>query len=177
MHYKHKSTLGPVACNDGVERQVDEVYLLYIDRSTFQRMYFKIEMDEQGYGIITPIDQSGKIFETIRLQDVDSYEVLLHHSSIATNEQNRLAELNFSLYDVNKKFDTVYNYVREGTLPPIDFKLVFDKTDLDRELQCGRISKIKYNQAIKKGIPVGDFQCSYCNYKNKCLQDCGITLT
>ena len=89
MHYKKKANLGPVLCNDGVERTVSEVYLLYVDRSTGSTMYFKVDMDDDTYPIITPIDESGKIFETIRLQDVDSFEVLAQHSTVAPKDQSK----------------------------------------------------------------------------------------
>ena len=171
MHYKRRSLQGPVLCSDGEERTVDEVYLLYVDRSTGSTMYFKVDMDAEGYAIITPIDESGKVYDTIILQDVDSFETLLHHSSVATKEQARLAELRFSLDDVITKFDNVYDYVREKSLPPKTFSLIYNDAEVDREFQCGRISKIKYNKHYKKHEPIGDMMCSFCNYKDKCLKD------
>jgi hypothetical protein len=176
MNYKKTSMEGPVVCNDGVERQIEEIYLLYIDRGTYTRMYFKVDLDEQDYAIITPIDQNGSTHETIRLQDVDSFETLLHHSTIATNEQSRLAELRFSLSDLGAKYDDVYNYVRDQTLPPRDYSMVYTDADVDREYQCGRLSKIKYNKHYKKHEAVGDMPCTFCNYRDKCQSDEGVNL-
>ena len=177
MNYKYRAMQGPVLCNDGVEHQIDEIYLLYIDRGTFTRMYFKIDIDDQGYGIITPITQSGLKLETIHLQNVDSFDILQSNSMTATTEQSRLAELRFSIYDLAKKYDSIYNYVREKTLPPKDYKLIYDNNDIDREYHCGKLSKLKYNKYYKNQEQVGDMMCSFCNYRDKCLNDDGIMLT
>ena len=160
---------------DGVARTVDEVYLLYVDRGTGSTFYFKVEIDAEGYAIITPISEAGEVYETVVLQGVDSFEVLAAHSTIATKEQSRLAELRFSLDDVMDRFDRTYDYVREKSLPPKTYKLVYEDADVDREFHCGRLSKIKYNKHYKKHEPVGDMLCSFCNYKEKCLADDGVT--
>lgn len=177
MCYRYRTMQGPVMCSDGVERQIDEVYLLYADRGTGQRMYFKVDLDTEGYGIITPIDQVGTEYETIKLQNVDSFDVLLKHSTVATTEQSRLAELRFSIYDLGKKFDSIYNYVREQSLPPKDYQMIYDSATVDKEYHCGRISKLKYNKFYKNHEPIGDMMCSFCNYKDKCMKDDGIILS
>ncbi len=176
MHYKRKSTLGPVLCNDGVERTVDTVYLLYVDRGTYCKMYFEVDLDEDGYGIITPIDENGQKHETIHLQNVDSYKTLLEHSTTATKEQSRLAELRFSLDDVINKFDLVYSYVRndpQPILPPKTYSLVYTDEQVEREYHVNRISKLKYNKHFKKHEPVGDMLCSFCNFRDKCMAEDG----
>jgi len=176
MHYKRRSQRGPVVCSDGVARTVDVVYLLYVDRGTGCTFYFEVDIDAEGFPIITPISEAGEKFETVRLQDVDSFEVLANHSTMATKEQSRLAELRFSLDHVMARFDSVYDYVREKSLPPKTYKLVYDDADVDREYHCGRISKIKYNKHYKKKEPIGDMLCSFCNYQKLCLKDDGVTL-
>jgi len=176
MHYKKRSLQGPVLCSDGKERNIEEVYLLYIDRSTGSLMYFKVDLDDEEYAIITPVDEAGNEFETIHLQQVDSFDELLHHSTTATKDQSRLAELRFSLRDIIAKFDSVYNYVREQHLPDPSYKLIYNNSDVDLQYHCGRISKIKYNKHYKKHEPIGDMECAYCNFKDKCMADSGITL-
>lgn len=171
MNYKYRTLQGPVVCNDGVERKIDEVYLLYIDRGTFQRMYFKVDLDSEGYGIITPIDQFGVEYETVHLQNVSSFDTLLLHSTSATSEEARLAELRFSIYDLGKKYDSIYNYVREKTLPPKDYSMIYSSNEVEREYHLGRLSKIKYNKFCKSQEPTGDTLCSFCNYRDKCMQD------
>jgi len=176
MNYKYRTLQGPVMCNDGVERTVNEVYLLYIDRGTFMRMYFRVDLDAEGYAIITPIDQFGKEYETIHLQNVDSFDTLIKHSTTATSEEGRLAELRFSIYDLAKKYDSIYNYVREKTLPPKDYSLIYDSNEIEREYHLGRLSKLKYNKYCKSQEPTGDMLCSFCNYREKCLSDSGVNL-
>ena len=175
MNYKFCTKQGPVLCTDGVERQIDEIYLLYIDRGTGQRMYFKIDLDDEGYAIVTPINQMGVEFETIHFKDVDSFHVLMSHSTVATTEQARLAELRFTIHDLGRKYDSIYNYVHEKTLPPKDYQMIYDNASIDREYHCGRLSKMKYNKHYKNVEPVGDAMCSFCNYRDKCMADDGIT--
>jgi hypothetical protein len=176
MNYKYRTMQGPVLCNDGIERQIDDVYLLYIDRGSFTRMYFKVDLDAQGYAVVTPIDQFGNEFETIKFQNVDSFETLLTHSTTATTEQSRLAELRFSIYDLGKKYDSVYNYVREKTLPPKDYSIIYNADEIEREYHLGRLSKIKYNKFCKSQESTGDMLCTFCNYRDKCMQDDHINI-
>jgi len=178
MHYKRKSMLGPVLCNDKEERTVEEVYLLYVDRATGCTMYFKVDIDPEGYAIITPIDEAGKVFETVHLQNVDGFDVLATHPTAADKQQARLAELKFSLDDVMARFDEVYDYARSEppVLPPKTYSLIYTDEEVEKQYHCGLISKLKYNKHFKKHEPIGDMLCSFCNYKETCLKDDGVVM-
>ncbi len=165
--------------------QVDEIYLAYINRGDYETMFFKIDLDEDGYPIITPIDMSGREFTTIETQKHPGFDELEKNSTIATSEQARVAELRICIHDIFKKFDNSYDYIREQALPPKDFELIWDDKQAYKEFHCGRLSTAKYNKHIgknyKTGKPViqsssGDRKCSYCNYRVKCLEDEGIRL-
>ena len=71
MGYKYQAMQGEI---EGIK--VDEIYLMYIDRGSGCTMYFKIDLDEEGWPIITPISMDGKVYPTVKLKDVDSYDTL-----------------------------------------------------------------------------------------------------
>jgi hypothetical protein len=161
--------------NDINGHNVDEIYLMYINRGSGCTMFFKIDIDEEGWPIITPISMDGRIHPTIHLKDVPSYDTLMSHSTASKSIDSALAELRINIYDVFSKFDTAYTYIRDRSLPPKDYEMIYDAKELENQLHCGRISKIKYNKA-KKGEPTGDMKCSFCNYRTKCMADSGIRL-
>jgi hypothetical protein len=159
----------------GKKLDVEEVYLMYINRSDGSVMYYRVDLDDEGYAIITSIDQKGKEGETIKLQDVPSFVDLLASSDKSEKDESRLAELRVRVQDIFSKFDLAYDYARQEMLPEPDYKHVYSLEDIEQEFKLGRVSKIKYN-AAKKGESLGDSQCQYCPYLTKCLSDSGLKL-
>lgn len=160
---------------NGKRLNVDEVYLMYINRSDGSVFYYKVDLDDDGYAVITKYNQGGKEGETIRLQDVRSFEELLAEPGFCDKDEARAAELRVRVQDIFAKFDLAYDYARQEMLPEPDYTHVYDMEQLDQELKLGRISKVKYNKA-KKGESLGDHQCNYCPFKTKCLADSGLRL-
>lgn len=171
MNYKYHAMNSEI---NGVN--VEEIYLMYVDRGSETTMYFKVDLDSEGWPIITPITMEGYVLDTIKLKDVPSYDDLLRHSTVATSTQSTLAELRINVNDIFDKFDSTYSYVREEILPPCDYSMIYSSEELEKQLHCGRLSKIKYNKH-KKGDTCGDMRCSFCNYRTKCLADSGIRLS
>ncbi len=172
MLYKYKTT------HDKIQgHTIDNLYLMYINREDGCSIYFKIDIDQDGYPIIEPIDSTNKSHGAIRMADYPSFDSLNTRSITATSDECRYAELRININDIFKKFDETFSYAREGMLPPKDYILVYNKEQLDREYKCGKISKIKYNKHCKGTELIGDFKCQYCNYQRHCLEDSGITLT
>ena len=160
----------------GKKAGIDEVYLAYVDRGHGTLMYFKIELDSDLYPIITAIKEDGNIEHTIKMSEFPAFADFMDGSEIATTELGRIAELRFKATDIFTKFDNTYNYVHQKALPPKDYSVIYTEEDLLREFTCGRISKLKYNQATKGKATYGDFKCNYCPYKTKCLNDSGMFL-
>ena len=168
MLYKHK------AMNEDIDgHNVEEIYLMYINREDGCEMYFKVDINAAGYPIITPIDMAGNELLTINLEECSSYDALTQQAVRATSEASRIADIRININDVFNRFDSAFSHARAGMLPGKDYSLLYTKEELERQYHCGRISKIKYNKHCK-GEEVGDFKCAYCNYKNKCLEDEGI---
>lgn len=161
---------------EGKKIGVDEVYLKYINRSDNSICYYRVNLDKEGYAIITAFDQAGRERETISLQNVTSFDELIYRNGNSSSQDSRLAELRVSVYDIFSKFDLVYDYAKSKMLPGRDYTHVYDPNRVDLEYRIGRISKQKYNKALK-GEPLGDDQCKYCDFSTKCLNDSGIKTT
>lgn len=157
---------------EGITKDVSNVYLMYINRGTGATFYYKVNIGEDGYPVLTVIDQAGKDLGTIKLSEVEGFDKLktnLENESYAA----KLAELKINIKDIFDGYKKVYNHINNNTLPKCDYTLKYDLNKANSEFQLGRISKIALNK-VKKGELVGDSKCQYCNYKTKCLSDSGI---
>jgi len=155
--------------------EVKEMILLYVNRGSGTTMFFIVDIDKEGYPVVTPISMEGRKHAVVRLADHPGYDALLAHSAVATSDQSRHAELKININSIFNKFDTTYSYIRERELPPKDYKLAYTIEEAEKQYHCGRLSKIKLNK-IAKGEPIGDARCAYCNYRVKCASDDGVKL-
>jgi hypothetical protein len=158
----------------GKALNIDEVYLMYVNRSTGETFYYKIDL-EDGFPIITAFNQTGKELGSVNLKDVKSFADLEQTASIATSDDARLAELRINIQDIFNKMDDIYNYTTTKTLPPCDYTMVYTEAQAKREHALGRLSKMKLNK-IAKGEVFGDNKCNYCSFRTKCMSDSGIRL-
>lgn len=171
MLYKYYTTQTDI----GKELKIDNVYLMYVNRSTSSTFFYKIDLDTEGWPIITAYDMVGKELYTINIKDVKSFQDLESNSGISTTDEARLAELKINIKDIFEKFDQIYDYINTKTLPPCDYSIVYSLEKAKQEYQIGRLSKIKYNK-IFKGEVYGDNKCAYCAFRTKCMSDSGVTL-
>lgn len=160
---------------EGIEHGIEEVYLMYINRSDNCVFYYKVDIGMHGYPILTAIDEAGRQVYVMDLSEQESFEDLLSTTTPSPSEKARIAECRINIYDIFSKFDLTYTYARQEMLPDADYKFVYTMDEVEREFRCGRMSKVKYNKA-KKGEPYGDAQCAWCSFKTKCMADSGITL-
>lgn len=172
MMYKHwaKNT------EAGTKSGIDEIYLMYINRSDNSSFFYKVDLDDKGYPIITAIDQFGREVYTLNMQDQKSYQELLDAPGTADPEQARLAELRISTKDIFSKFDKIYSDVKNKTLPSASYKRAYTQVDIDRDLKCGRLTKKKLSALKNKGETKVDYKCTICPYMKKCLSDSGINM-
>lgn len=162
---------------EGKAKGVDEVYLQYVNRSDNSTFFYKVDLTENNYAIITAIDSMGREIYTVNLENVPSYNDLYNQPGVSTPEQGRLAEIRISLNDVFDKFDNAYTHARQEIIPSCDYSLVYNQDELELQYKLGRISKLKYNK-MKKGTGVyGDFKCNYCAYQKQCMGESGLSLS
>jgi hypothetical protein len=159
---------------DGIAANIEDIYLMYVNRNDGSVMYFKVELDDNSYPVITAIDYAGRpIGSKIVVADYPGFEDYEAGDEVATPELGRIAELKISATDIFEKFDQVCTQKENRTLPAPDFKVVYTKDDIDRLYQCGRITKRKHT-ILSGGEATGDTRCGYCSYRTKCLADSGV---
>ena len=159
----------------GQALDIEETYLMYINRSDNSIFYYQVSLDDNNYPIIKAIDQAGKELYEFKLADASSFDQLLSQPGNFTGDEARLAELRINVADIFNKFDLVYDYTNNKILPSQDYSIVYNSAEVEREFKLGRISKIKYNKT-QKGEALGDSKCAYCMYRTKCMNDSGLTL-
>lgn len=160
----------------GKDIHVDEVYLMYINRSDNAVFFYNVDLNPQGYPIIAAVDDKGNEIYNLDLETVPSLDHLVSAPGVVKKDDARLAELRININDIFKKFDMVYDYSINAMLPQCDYSMIYNSDELEREHKLGRLSKVKYNKA-KKGEAMGDKKCEYCSYRTKCMADSGITLS
>lgn len=146
---------------------------MYINRGDCSIMYFKVDLDEEGWPILTAYDSTGNVLRTMEVKKFPSFADLEAAGVSATSEQGRMAGLRINIHGIFRKFDETFSYARERVLPPCDYKMVYDEDDVNLNHRVGLLSKQKVNQ-YKKGTPIGDMRCTFCDYRKKCLEDSGI---
>jgi len=162
--------------DEGKAKGIDEVYLQYVNRSDNSIFFYKVDLTNNNYPILTAIDALGKEIYTLNLEDVPSFTDLINSSS-GTTDQCRAAELRISINSIFNKFDDAYTHARRKTIPSRDYSLVYDENELELQYSLGRVSKLKYNK-MKKGTDVcGDFKCQYCAYQKQCIKEIGLSLS
>lgn len=157
-------------------QEIDDMYLMYVDRGSGSVVYFKIDLDDKGYPLITTITENGTVLGTLATQTFPDYQNMIDGSVIGTDDLGRIAELRIRPSDIFERFESVYDHVEQKKLPPKDFTWQYNEEELKREFVCGRIGKIKYNKALKGKETYGDFKCSYCSYRTKCMSDSGLNM-
>lgn len=81
---------------------------------------------------------------------------------------NGVTNRRFSVEQIYERYDEVKDFIDKKELPPRDFELSYSKEKIEREFAAGNISKTKYTKWSTKGIPIGDWNCSYCKYRGEC---------
>ncbi|MCK9428929.1 MAG: PD-(D/E)XK nuclease family protein [Candidatus Omnitrophica bacterium] len=170
MLYKYYTT----STEAGKALNVDNVYLMYVNRSMGSTFYYKVCIDDSGYAILTSYDLAGRELGTVNLKDVKSFEDLERTPGVSESDEARLAELKINIKDIFDKFDKIYDYARSNTLPKCDYNMIYTQAQAEYEHNIGRLSKMKLNK-VKKGEVVGDTKCQYCDFRTKCMQDNGIS--
>lgn len=81
---------------------------------------------------------------------------------------NGIVSRRFSIEQVYERYAKLKEAIDTKTLPPRDFELKFSAAKIEREWEAGNIAKTRYEAYKSKGIPIGDWNCSFCRYKNEC---------
>lgn len=78
---------------------------------------------------------------------------------------------NYSIEDIHSRYQQLIKNLRERRLPAKDYKATYSPEDVEWYYKNKEISSTRYEDYIKSGEKIGDWGCSYCNYKTKCKKD------
>ncbi|MGI0059600.1 MAG: hypothetical protein ACREBJ_07510, partial [Nitrosotalea sp.] len=115
--------------------------LIYVDRETFDRAEYKIELIEEG----------GDKFPKITYSDRSSY--IDYRISIA------------GIYD---RYKTLMWNIKRDILPASDYRPLMTKAYVDEQFKDGEISKGQYKKFIDGDNLTTDWRCRYCSHVNLC---------
>lgn len=129
-------------------KEYEAFKLFYIDRGNAKRIVYDVAISDP-----TPDPITGRM---VRLP-------------LYKREENITYELvaNFSMEDIYDRFALLGRYIKEDVVPPRDYDYAYTEDKAKRYFQLGLISKTKMEN-FYKGKTVGDFQCSYCDYRKLC---------
>ena len=76
-----------------------------------------------------------------------------------------------TLRGIRDRILSLEDYIEQGKLPPRDYELKYSEAKVDALIESGRKKKYwKGNWKNNKGI-VGDWNCTYCDFKDKCWSE------
>lgn len=79
----------------------------------------------------------------------------------------------YTVEDIHERYKALLEYLRKRELPPKDFSEEWDEDTVEFMFQRGDVSKTNYDKWVKnpKTNKLGDWHCSYCDYREQCRQD------
>ena len=133
---------------------LDEYRIYYIERGDGHRVEFRIGFDENPDGTHQVWWQQieGKYWNYYIVDKI--YQP-------------------YTIEDIYTRFETLLKKLKNKELPPKDFSNKWDDDTVEWMWDHGKLGKTKYTAWQKNPTknPVGDWQCSYCEYKGQCIQD------
>jgi hypothetical protein len=102
-----------------------------------------------------------------------TFKVELHHEGDITYPKvDGVVIRSFTMNDVLARYKELKHYIETKTIPPADYELQYSDEKIEDFFKKGKVSKTDY-EAFKKGKlkpheNIGDWNCSYCKFKNIC---------
>jgi len=96
------------------------------------------------------------------------YEITLNSDGTPSINGKKLAN-GLSIPRCLARFKQLQEYLKDGTIPPRDFQLKYTKERIEFLSNSRRLKKKQSEEYDKnKDVDLGDWQCSYCGYKDYC---------
>lgn len=78
----------------------------------------------------------------------------------------------FSVNDILQRYRVLREHLDNAQIPPNDFELMYSDAKIEDFRKKDKVAKTKYDKWKKGKLAahekIGDWQCSYCRYKNVC---------
>jgi len=150
---------------------IDEFYMIYIDRGDCSSRQFSIKLTDDNYPII-----NGRKMINIHT----SNGLLFNQNPDGKREVNRINKIydrikdnEFCVENIFERFKMIDAHVKEKKLPSKDFKYCYTDEEVEAKYAAKEISKARYTDWTK-GTMLKDFECAYCPFLKKCINDDGI---
>lgn len=150
-----KTSHGPYFKMNVLDDETGYPYLSHL----FQVMLYLDLFGNAREGIITYLDTGTKYRREHRVLLESDHPVV-----------NGMLDPRISLNSLYENFLVTLQSVKTGALPAPSYQPVFNPERADDMLQSKRISKTQYKKWVQ-GLPVGDWQCQECPFKELCLGD------
>ena len=131
--------------------QVEETRMLYIERGDGHRVEFKVGT----------VEDNGKNF---------CYWEQVPGPYWSHFEAGKKIQP-YTIEDVHDRYRQLQKYAVNKDVPPMDFEAVWSSDKIEWAHKNGLVSDSKYNKYLKKKENIGDWQCSWCQYKKQCEED------
>lgn len=102
-----------------------------------------------------------------------SFKIELHHEgNITYPKVDGQVIRSFTINDILARYKDLKHYIDTKTIPPGDYELQYSDAKIEDYFAKGKVSKTDY-ESWKKGKlkpyeNIGDWNCSYCKFKNIC---------
>jgi hypothetical protein len=135
---------------------------------------------EIPYFIICYIARCNGIHKSFRVELSDGYEGRIIVKDMNGNELKPKAEksldwgvqaqqMELTIDMMRERFIMQIENLKSDTPPPRDFDLRYTDEKAQRLFEMGELSKTKFNEHGKKPLAeIGDWNCSYCDWKGVC---------
>jgi CRISPR/Cas system-associated exonuclease Cas4 (RecB family) len=140
--------------------------LIYASEFKNQLDHFKLFYEDRG-------DGTKKCFD-VRIVPEEIKDGAIVHYPKVNDEVIR----SFTIEDMYQRFSALNNYIVSGSTPERDYELFYTNERIEKDHENGKISDSKYNKfkkVYKNGTTKfverdrpGDWQCSYCKFKDLC---------
>lgn len=80
----------------------------------------------------------------------------------------------FTYNDVIDRFNILDKHFKNNSLPPRDYSILYTDEDMEIAFKMGKITEKAYTEFLSNPVKSnrkGDWQCSYCEWKDKCYSD------
>jgi len=135
---------------------LDEFRLFYFERGTGERVEFRIGSAKRNDG------QHQCYWEQIPGRYWNAFQ------------EGKVLQP-YTIEDLHKRYKDLIKVLRKKEMPERDFEITWDKETIEYKYSQGKVSKTNYDKWVKnpslQSNQVGDWQCSYCDWKDQCKQD------
>lgn len=156
-----------------------EIKLFNLEPNESYAKQLAIYMDALGKnrGILYLVNRgTGRQFQFIVSKLEDKYSIdlatyVLEDENVEDSKEKLVYEcgfLKFNLDDAYNHFKDTFESIKSHTLPIPPFQYKYPLEAL-KKAKTRDISKARNNKGV-----YGDWECKYCDYKNKCLKEQGI---